>query len=161
MVCHSSSKGWKRLSWKVRGALYAGKLKYAASQDTFSPEYTLYFQNKHWHNCIYSVWWSLPSNYFIFPFYTSLLGPVPSDWISGRHHLLLVLTVGISWQRLRHITLITLCLSLLLHWCKFYTDFPRWSHSWDLRALSLAILSQIVKLLLSQTLLIFLFSKRR
>lgn len=143
IFCHSSPKGWKRLLWKGQGALYAGKLKYAASWDTFSPEYTFCFQNKHWHNCIYSVRCSLPSNYFSFPFCTSLLGPVPTDWISGRHRPLMVLTVDIGWYG--HIPLIILCLSLLLCQYKLYTHFPLCFYSGGIRALFLAILPQIVK----------------
>lgn len=64
---------------KPRGALFTGKLKYAASRDTFSPEHTLCFQNKHWHNCVCPVLSSFPPNYFMFLFYISLLGPVPTD----------------------------------------------------------------------------------
>lgn len=109
---------------KPRGALFTGKLKYAASQDTFSPEHTLCFQNKHWHNCICSVSSSFPLNYSTFLFCTSLLGPLPTDWICGRHHLLLIPTMGIGRYRLCYITLVTLCLSLLLHSSEFYTDFP-------------------------------------
>ena len=48
-------------------------------------------------------------------FFVCLPGPVPTDQISERHHLLLILTVGIGWHELSHITLITLCLRLLLH----------------------------------------------
>lgn len=64
---------------KPRGALFTGKLKYVASQDTFSPEHTVCFQNKHWHKLCLLSFEQFSSKLFRFSFFPSLLGPVPTD----------------------------------------------------------------------------------
>lgn len=82
--------------------------------------------------------------FHFFFFHNGLLRPVPTDQMSGRKHLQLVLSGDIDWHGHGHITLISLC-SNLLHSCKFYTDFPLCFYWWDLRTLFLAALSHIVR----------------